>query len=167
MAMNFNSLWPSNTIRRQGTESTLAQVMACCLTAPSLYLNQYWLSAVRSCGIHQSALSWEDLKIPINKTRLKIKFLELHSDLPGANELKYHFQIHYTESVKLLLGKCCKTFVYNEKSALVQVMAWWQHQAITWAHVDPDLCCHMPSLGHNELTHSGWVTLIGIRAIMS
>ena len=36
----FNSLWPSDAIRRQGTESTLAQVMACCLTAPSHYLNQ-------------------------------------------------------------------------------------------------------------------------------
>ena len=25
-------------------------------------------------------------------------------------------------------------------------------QAITWANVDPDLCRHMVSLGHNELT---------------
>ena len=32
-------------------------------------------------------LSWEDLKIPISKTRLKIPFLESHPDLPGANEL--------------------------------------------------------------------------------
>ena len=38
-----NSLWPSDAIWRQGTESTLAQVMACCLTAPSHYLNQCWL----------------------------------------------------------------------------------------------------------------------------
>ena len=28
-------------------------------------------------------------------------------------------------------------------------------QAITWASVDPDLCHHMVSLGHNELTHYG------------
>ena len=40
------------------------------------------------------------------------------------------------------------------KSTLVQVMAWAvRQQAITWANVDPDLCCHMASLGHNELTH--------------
>ena len=38
-----NSLWPSDTIRRQRSRSTLAQVMACCLTAPSHYLNQCWL----------------------------------------------------------------------------------------------------------------------------
>ena len=37
------SLWPSDAIRRQRTESILAQVMACCLTAPSHYLNQCWL----------------------------------------------------------------------------------------------------------------------------
>ena len=24
-------------------------------------------------------------------------------------------------------------------------------QAITWANVDPDLCCHVTSLGHSEL----------------
>ena len=35
-----------------------------------------------------------------------------------------------------------------------------QQQAITWANVDPDLCRHMVSLGHNELTRWGWVTHI-------
>ena len=40
----FNSLWPGDPIWRHGTRSTLAQVMACCLTAPSHYLNhQCWL----------------------------------------------------------------------------------------------------------------------------
>ena len=39
----MNSLWPSDAIRWQGTESTLAQVMAWCLTTPSHYLNQCWL----------------------------------------------------------------------------------------------------------------------------
>ena len=39
----FNSLWPSDAIWRQRSGSTLAQVMACCLTEPSHYLNQCWL----------------------------------------------------------------------------------------------------------------------------
>ena len=45
----------------------------------------------------------------------------------------------------------------DAESILVQVMAWClmlgavRQQAITWANVDPDLCCHMASLGHNEL----------------
>ena len=49
-----NSLWPGDVIWRQGTRSTLAQVMACCLTAPSHYLNQCWLIICEvpwhSCG---------------------------------------------------------------------------------------------------------------------
>ena len=81
-----NSLRPTDAIRRQGTKSTLAHVMACCLKAPSHYLSQCWLIIIRSCGIHRRALWWEDLKIPISKTRLKITFLEPHSDLPGAND---------------------------------------------------------------------------------
>ena len=39
----FNFLWPSDTIWQQTSGSTLAQVMAWCLTAPSHYLNQCWL----------------------------------------------------------------------------------------------------------------------------
>ena len=40
----INSLWPSDAIWRHRSGSTLAQVMACCLTAPSHYLNQCWLN---------------------------------------------------------------------------------------------------------------------------
>ena len=39
---NINSLGPSGAIWRQRSRSTLAQVMACCLMAPSHYLNQCW-----------------------------------------------------------------------------------------------------------------------------
>ena len=38
-----NSLWPSDAIWWHRSGSTLAQVMACCLTAPRHYLNQCWL----------------------------------------------------------------------------------------------------------------------------
>ena len=37
------SLWPNDAIWRHKSRSTLAQVKACCLTAPSHYLNQCWL----------------------------------------------------------------------------------------------------------------------------
>ena len=39
----INSLWPSDAIWWHISGSTLAQVMACCLAAPSHYLNQCWL----------------------------------------------------------------------------------------------------------------------------
>ena len=38
--LRINSLWPSDAIWRQRSGSTLAQVLACCLMAPSHYLNQ-------------------------------------------------------------------------------------------------------------------------------
>ena len=38
----FNSLWPGDKKWWHRSGSTLAQVMACCLTAPSHYLNQSW-----------------------------------------------------------------------------------------------------------------------------
>ena len=40
---SFNSLRPSDAIWWHRSGSTLAQVMACCLTAPSHYLNKCWL----------------------------------------------------------------------------------------------------------------------------
>ena len=42
---------------------------------------------MRSLGIHLRELSLDDLKITINKTRLKIAVLKWHPGLPGANEL--------------------------------------------------------------------------------
>ena len=38
-----NSLWLNDVQWREKTGSTLAQLMACCLTAPSHYLTQCWL----------------------------------------------------------------------------------------------------------------------------
>ena len=46
LVSTINSAWylgPSDAIWQQRSGSTLAQVMACCLTAPSHYLNQCWL----------------------------------------------------------------------------------------------------------------------------
>ena len=40
---DVNSLWPSDAIWWQRSGSTLAQVMDCCLMAPSHYLNGCWL----------------------------------------------------------------------------------------------------------------------------
>ena len=39
----INSSWPSDAIWWHRSGSTLVQVMACCLTAPSHYLNQCWV----------------------------------------------------------------------------------------------------------------------------
>ena len=44
----FNSLWPSDTMWQYKSRSTLVQVMACSLMAPSHYLNQCWHT---TCGV--------------------------------------------------------------------------------------------------------------------
>ena len=49
----FNSLWPNDTIWQQRSGSTVAQVMACCLTASSHYLNQCWL-IISNIQLHSS-----------------------------------------------------------------------------------------------------------------
>ena len=87
----FNSLWPSDTIRWQGTESTLAQVMACCLMAPSHYLNQCWLIMKGSATITRGQFTRDNLAINYWSTEisLKISYLNFYSNLPGANKLTH------------------------------------------------------------------------------
>ena len=53
---SVNSLWPSGAIWRQIYVSTLAQVMACCLMAPSHYLNQCWLLITEVLQHHMKAI---------------------------------------------------------------------------------------------------------------
>ena len=61
--------------------NSLAQVMACCLTAPSHYLNQCWLI---------SKVEWHSSKGKFTTNTeiiCEIKYLKFHSNFPGANEL--------------------------------------------------------------------------------
>ena len=90
----FNSLRPSDAIRRQRSGSTLAQVMSCCLTAPSHYLNKCWLSSLRSREVHLRAISLEISQPSVTKINLKIIFLRFYRNLPGANELTT-MSVHY------------------------------------------------------------------------
>ena len=50
---NIKSLWPTDAIWQHSSWSTLAQVMACCPTAPNHYLNH----SVRSIDIHLRTIS--------------------------------------------------------------------------------------------------------------
>ena len=70
-SMSLNSFRPSDAIWRHRSRSTLAQVMACCLMAPNHYLNQCWLIISK-----------------VTKVSLKITYLRLNWNLPGANELR-------------------------------------------------------------------------------
>ena len=52
-SVSSNSLRPSNAIWRHRTRPILAQGMACCLTAPSHYLNQCWLLYSNLPGVNE------------------------------------------------------------------------------------------------------------------
>ena len=79
----FNSPWPGDAILQHRSGSTLTQVMACCLTAPSHYLNQCWLVISGFCGIHVRAIFQEILLISICKMNLEIMILKLLLHLPA------------------------------------------------------------------------------------
>ena len=75
-----NSLGPSDVTWWQRTESTLAQVMPCCLTAPSHYLNICWLII---SDIHMRAISQKMPQPSITKISSKITCLKFHSNIPN------------------------------------------------------------------------------------
>ena len=83
----FNPLGPSDAIWRHKSGSTLAQVMTCCLTAPSHYLNQCWL-IISKVEWHLMASSQEMPQPSITEIICKIKYLNFHSNFPGTNELR-------------------------------------------------------------------------------
>ena len=86
--MFIHSLWPSDTIFWHRSGSTWVQVMACCLTAPSHYLNQCWLIISKALW-HSSEGNFTGDDSAINtKICLKITNLKLNQKLLGANELK-------------------------------------------------------------------------------
>ena len=84
--VKFNSLGPNDAIWRQRSGSTLAQVMACCLTAPSHYLNQCWLVISMVQWHSYEAISQEIPQPSTTKISLKITHLRITLNLPGIHE---------------------------------------------------------------------------------
>ena len=86
----INSMWPSDPIWRHRSGSTLAQVIACCLTPLSNYGITWTNHFKRPCDIHLRAISPELTKPSINEISLKITCLRLQSKLTWATELNLH-----------------------------------------------------------------------------
>ena len=85
----FSSLWPNDAIWRHRSGSTLAQVMACCLAAPSHYLNQCWL-LISKIQLHSCDGNFTINTSVINaKINMKITHLKCHWNLQGAYELTH------------------------------------------------------------------------------
>ena len=86
----INSLWSSDTKWGHRSGSTLSQVMACCLMAPSYYLSQCWRKIIKILWhLGQYLLEYSRYRPP----KLYIKFTHLKSrpHLQGVNELIIFF----------------------------------------------------------------------------
>ena len=80
-----NSLWPSDIIWRHKSGSTLAHVMACCLTAPSHYLNQCRLT-ISKVQWHPSESNFiRDTSAIRHWNSLEYYLSKFCSNLPGDN----------------------------------------------------------------------------------
>ena len=89
----LNSLWPSDAIRRQRSGSTLAQVMACCLTAPSHYLNQCWLIII-----------WSQVTFIVG---------QFHKRCLNHQSLKSIWKVHIWNYIQISQGPMCKNLALN------------------------------------------------------
>ena len=93
------SLWLSDAIWQHKSGSTLAQVMACCLTAPSHNLNQCWLPISKVQWHHLRANLQEITRPSIAWISFKITFIQISQglvfhfidDLYGVQTFKWSY----------------------------------------------------------------------------
>ena len=83
---SLKSLGPSDAIWCWRSGSTLVQVMACCLTAPSHYVNQCWF-IITKVQWHSAKGNFPRDTPSITTISLQITYLKFHAHLPGTNEL--------------------------------------------------------------------------------
>ena len=123
----INSLLPNDSIWHQKYRSTLAEVMTCCLMAPSRYMNQCWLLISEVCGIHLRAITQWVLKLLLGMMSLKKLLVKLLPHLPGANELivwnKQFFIFHVAE-LKLHVPSRCWEIIENVNIFLCFLKFW-------------------------------------------
>ena len=104
----INPLWPSDAIWQPRSGSTLAEVIACCLTAPSYYLQANAdLSPNVFCGFHLRVISQGLMKL-IQNIYLEITLLKSQPHHHWANELNtimsYWYHLIWLTSSCLILN---------------------------------------------------------------
>ena len=138
--MLVNSLRPSDAIWRQWSWTTLAQVMACCLTAPSHYLNQCWLiirgvlwhtSESSFAGIAQGIDSGYEFEKDILKNIFKSPRGQWVKAAPGMQPNKKNcipFTLNFVSG--LHKHKCCCNFITYSMQYFKSL---W-HNVVIWHH---------------------------------
>ena len=105
----------SETLVKQPPGSTLAQVMAWCLTAPSHYLKQSWL-IISEVQRQIRAISQEMPQPSVTKIPSKFTYVKFHLYFPGANELMRTSCLRICSQVTKI--------PFDDKLISVQVMTW-------------------------------------------
>ena len=111
--------------------STLAQEMACCLTAPSHDLHQYWPQP------------------SITKICLKITYIKCHSISPGVNELTLWYQFSYVWYCIM----CISHSVYTTSVAF-EFIAWYT--SVYYLNETRETHSVSVSVASNEKTCFAW-----------
>ena len=128
----IKSLRPSDDTWQHWSWTTLAQVMACCLTAPSHYLNQCWL-IIRGVLWHSSENSFAGIAQGINagyefeKDILKIIFKSPRGQWVNSSWPNTIFSVP-PEATRKLQGFSKHLWVNREIRAIFQDAYMW-HQA--------------------------------------
>ena len=104
---SINSLWPSDAIWRYKSVTTLVQVMVCCLTAQTHYLNQCWLLI---CEVLWHSCE-SNFTVSTQTTFLYDEFekytFKTTSTSPRGQGVKFWWDILYCNSLQVLgWGKC-------------------------------------------------------------
>ena len=141
--------------------SSLVQVMACCIISTKP-LPDDWSStrtSVRNTSDYVDCLCvfWATLLQVIGAVWVSTcRWLNLLAPWRFEWHFRCNFQNNFSDDdVSYVLWNWMSLDLTDNESTLVQVIAWCcQATSVTWASVDPDLCCHVASLGHNELTQA-------------
>ena len=96
-SLSVNSLWPCDAIWHHRSGLTLAQVMACCLTMPSHYLNswRFLISEVLWYSPENNFIASAKILFCIMSLKFIYIFFKLLSNLPGASELNEALCLRY------------------------------------------------------------------------
>ena len=86
---NFNSVWPSDAICGYKSGSKLAQIMACCLMAPSHCLNQCWLLISEVLWHSHESKCTANVHIIILCNEFKNYVLKINVASPKGHQVKY------------------------------------------------------------------------------
>ena len=114
-------LWPSDGLCYHW--STLVEVMACCLMAPSHYLNSYWL--IRPPVTHFNDILTKVSHIFIEESAIENVLCQNSSILIRPQSVKRHeLDGLMIRGVILVCVLCCRTFSLDMFAAASRMILW-------------------------------------------